>query len=93
MAATWLIAESSSGLGHGLTPQLLARCDRVAATLRQLEAIDELAERYGDRLWIRALDVTDTGRLRSVVDEAFADLGRIDVVASIAGFGTIGLER
>lgn len=93
MAATWFITGSSSGLGRELTAHLLARGDRVAATLRRPEAIDDLAGLHGDRLWIRSLDVTDTARLRLVVEEAFADLGRIDVVASIAGFGTIGLAE
>jgi NAD(P)-dependent dehydrogenase (short-subunit alcohol dehydrogenase family) len=33
------------------------------------------------------LDVTDTARLRAVVDEAFAAHDRIDVVVSNAGYG------
>ena len=39
---------------------------------------------------MRALDVTDTRRMRHVVAEAFADLGRVDVVVSNAGFGVFG---
>jgi NAD(P)-dependent dehydrogenase (short-subunit alcohol dehydrogenase family) len=35
---------------------------------------------------VRALDVTDTARLRRVVAEAFTELRRIDVVVSNAGF-------
>ncbi|HEY4098916.1 MAG TPA: SDR family oxidoreductase [Baekduia sp.] len=90
MPQTWLITGSSSGFGRELVEQLLARGDRVAATLRRPEALADLAEAHGDRLWVRALDVTDTARLRAVVDEAFADLGRIDVVVSNAGYGLIG---
>jgi NAD(P)-dependent dehydrogenase (short-subunit alcohol dehydrogenase family) len=90
MPKTWLITGTSSGFGRELTEQLLARGDRVAATLRQPEALDDLAGRYGGRLWVRRLDVTDTASIRAVVDAAFAELGRIDVVVSNAGFGLLG---
>jgi NAD(P)-dependent dehydrogenase (short-subunit alcohol dehydrogenase family) len=90
MSKTWFITGTSSGFGRDLTEQLLARGDRVAATLRRPEALDDLAERDGDRLWVRALDVTDTAAIRAVVDAAFAELGRIDVVVSNAGYGLLG---
>ncbi|GLY82401.1 SDR family oxidoreductase [Actinoallomurus iriomotensis] len=87
MAKTWFVTGASRGMGRELVEQLLARGDRVAATLRRPGALDDLAARYGDRLWVRALDVTDTARLRAVVDEAFAAHDRIDVVVSNAGYG------
>ncbi len=87
---TWFITGTSSGFGLSMTEQLLARGDRVAATLRKTAALDHLKARYGDRLWVAALDVTDTARLRTGVDQAFADLGRIDVVVSNAGYGLLG---
>jgi NAD(P)-dependent dehydrogenase (short-subunit alcohol dehydrogenase family) len=74
----------------GLTDQLLARGDRVAATLRRPEQLADLAAAHGDRLWVRALDVTDTAQLREVVDAAFTEFGRIDVVVSNAGYGVFG---
>jgi NAD(P)-dependent dehydrogenase (short-subunit alcohol dehydrogenase family) len=87
---TWFVTGASRGFGRGLTEQLLERGDRVAATLRRPEQLDDLAAVHGDRLWRAALDVTDTGRLRQVVDAAFAELGRVDVVVSNAGSGTFG---
>jgi NAD(P)-dependent dehydrogenase (short-subunit alcohol dehydrogenase family) len=87
---TWFITGTSSGFGRALTQQLLERGDRVAATLRRPEALADLVERYGDRLWVRTLDVTDTAEIRRVVAEAFDELGRIDVVVSNAGYGLIG---
>ncbi|MEU9603421.1 SDR family oxidoreductase [Streptomyces sp. NPDC048057] len=90
---TWFITGTSRGFGRLMTELLLDRGDRVAATLRDPARLDELAVRHGDRLWRAQLDVTDTARLRKVVDSAFADLGRIDVVVSNAGHGLIGLAE
>lgn len=84
---TWLITGASRGMGRELVEHLLERGDRVAATLRRPEQLDDLARRHGDRLWRRALDVTDTAALRHVVDAAFGGYERIDVVVSNAGFG------
>ncbi len=90
MTSTWFITGTSSGFGRELTERLLERGDRVAATLRRPERLNDLATQYGDRLWVRELDVTNTEQMREVVDAAFAELGRIDVVASNAGFGVFG---
>lgn len=76
-----------AGMGRELVEQTLRRGDSVAATLRRPEQLDDLAQRYGDRLWRRALDVTDAAAVRAVVHEAFAALGRIDVIVSNAGYG------
>jgi NAD(P)-dependent dehydrogenase (short-subunit alcohol dehydrogenase family) len=90
MSSTWFVTGASRGFGRELTDQLLARGDRVAATLRRPEQLADLAAAHGDRLWVRALDVTDTAQLREVVDAAFTELGRIDVVVSNAGYGVFG---
>ncbi len=90
---TWFITGASRGIGRELAEQVLARGDRVAATLRRPEQLDALASRYGNRLWRHRLDVTDTAQLDAVVGKAFADLGQIDVVISNAGFGVLGVAK
>ncbi|MCO6011144.1 SDR family oxidoreductase [Actinoallomurus purpureus] len=90
MTSTWFITGTSTGFGRELTEQLLRRGDTVAATLRTPSRLGDLAAEHGDRLWRRALDVTDTAAVRRVVDEAFAELGRVDVVISNAGIGVFG---
>jgi NAD(P)-dependent dehydrogenase (short-subunit alcohol dehydrogenase family) len=87
MTKTWFITGTSSGFGRLLTEQLLQRGDRVAATLRRPEALDDLHAEYGDNLWIGQLDVTDTDQVRRVVDNAFKEFGPIDVVVNNAGYG------
>ncbi|MFI9559376.1 SDR family NAD(P)-dependent oxidoreductase [Nonomuraea endophytica] len=49
-----------------------------------------MAAEHGVRLWRAELDVTDTTRMREVVEQAFTDLGHIDVVVTNAGHGLIG---
>jgi NAD(P)-dependent dehydrogenase (short-subunit alcohol dehydrogenase family) len=73
-----------------MTERLLARGDRVAATLRRATGLDDLKEQHGDRLWTATLDVTDADAVRRVVSRAFGDLGRIDVVVNNAGYGLFG---
>ena len=90
MSRTWFITGTSSGFGRQMMEQVLARGDKVAATARRLESLDDVAARYDGQLWRAALDVTDTVALRETVDAAFADLGRIDVVVSNAGYGLFG---
>jgi NAD(P)-dependent dehydrogenase (short-subunit alcohol dehydrogenase family) len=90
MVKTWFITGASSGFGRILTEKLLARGDRVTATVRRESSLDDLRVRHGDRLWIAMLDVTDADAVRTVIDRAFAELGRIDVVVSNAGYGLFG---
>ena len=87
---TWFITGTSSGFGRILTEKLLARGDRVAATLRKTGALDDLKAQHGDRLWVARLDVTDTAEVRRVVDSAFEELGRVDVVVSNAAYALFG---
>ncbi|MBN3725578.1 SDR family oxidoreductase [Burkholderia sp. Ac-20379] len=90
MKQTWFITGVNSGFGRHMTEQLLARGDRVAGTVRDPDAMRDLAARHGAALWLAKLDLTDTPAIRRVVDQAFAQLGRIDVVASNAGYGLFG---
>lgn len=87
---TWFITGTSSGFGRILTEKLLQRGDRVAATVRQASTLAELKSQYGDRLWVATLDLTNTAAIRRVVDSAFAELGRIEVVVSNAAYGLFG---
>jgi NAD(P)-dependent dehydrogenase (short-subunit alcohol dehydrogenase family) len=87
---TWLITGVNSGFGRLMTEALLERGDRVAGTVRKLDAMDDLKTKYGDHLWLANLDMTDLPAVRNVVKKAFAELGTINVIVSNAGYGLFG---
>ncbi|MCX4144583.1 SDR family oxidoreductase [Paraburkholderia madseniana] len=90
MKRTWFITGVNSGFGRHMTEQLLARGDRIAGTVRDLESMADLKARHGDALWLAKLDLTDTPAIRRVVDLAFGELEHVDVVVSNAGYGLFG---
>jgi NAD(P)-dependent dehydrogenase (short-subunit alcohol dehydrogenase family) len=90
MARTWFITGVSSGFGREMAVQLLGSGERVAGTVRRLDSVDDLKAKYSEQLWLARLDVTDTAEIRRVLDQAFADLGRVDVVVNNAGYGLFG---
>jgi len=90
MQRTWFITGVNSGFGRTMTEQLLARGDRVAGTVRKTGSMDDLSAKYGEQLWLAHLDVTDTSAIHRVVNKAFSELGKIDVIVNNAGYGLFG---
>ncbi|MCL2465346.1 MAG: SDR family NAD(P)-dependent oxidoreductase [Micrococcales bacterium] len=88
---TWFITGASRGFGYRWTAAALARGDRVAATARDLAALDGLVARYGGAIVPLRLDVTDRAADFAAVAEAHARLGRLDVVVNNAGYGQFGM--
>ncbi|MGU3400551.1 SDR family oxidoreductase [Brucellaceae bacterium D45D] len=90
MSKTWLITGASSGLGLEMTQQLLARGDRVIATVRREQSLAPLQRQYSERLNVLSLDLSDKNAIQTVIDEAFYRHNTIDVVVSNAGYGLFG---
>jgi NAD(P)-dependent dehydrogenase (short-subunit alcohol dehydrogenase family) len=86
MSKIWLITGSSRGLGRALAEAVLAAGDRVVATARKPEQLDDLVERYGEQVRAIALDVTDADAARAAVRTALDAFGGLDVVANNAGY-------
>jgi NAD(P)-dependent dehydrogenase (short-subunit alcohol dehydrogenase family) len=87
---TWFITGVSSGFGRELTTQLLAQGDRVVGTVRDTGKVAALRAQYPATFRTEVLDMTDMAAIRAVVERAFAQLGRIDVIISNAGYGLFG---
>src|SRR5574340_1320426 len=87
---TWFITGVSSGFGRQLTDQLLVRGDRVIGTVRDMRKVTDLLERYPQTYHAELLDVTNTAAIKDLLDHSFAELGRIDVIISNAGYGLFG---
>jgi NAD(P)-dependent dehydrogenase (short-subunit alcohol dehydrogenase family) len=86
MAKVWLITGSSRGFGRALAMAALEDGDRVVATARRPEQLNDLVSRYGDRVRAVALDVTDPAGARAAVQTAVEAFGSLDVVVNNAGY-------
>ena len=90
MKKNWFITGTSSGIGRIMTEKLLSQGDNVFATLRKTEALNDLLTKYPNQIKIAHLELTNNDEIKSVVNLAFDEFGRIDVVVSNAGYGLFG---
>jgi NAD(P)-dependent dehydrogenase (short-subunit alcohol dehydrogenase family) len=86
----WLITGTSSGFGLHIAQAALERGDRVVATARRAESLDDLVASAPDRVLALALDVTRADQLGSAPAAALERFGRIDVLVNNAGYGSVG---
>jgi NAD(P)-dependent dehydrogenase (short-subunit alcohol dehydrogenase family) len=89
MSKVWLITGSSRGLGRELANAVLASGNRLVATARKRDDLEDLVSQYGDRVRTVALDVTDSTAARAAVAVATSTFGRLDVVVNNAGYANI----
>jgi NAD(P)-dependent dehydrogenase (short-subunit alcohol dehydrogenase family) len=90
MTKTWFITGASRGFGRIWAESALKRGDKVAATARQLTAVADLKERFGDAVLPLALDVAEPGQAGQAVAQAHDHFGKLDVVVNNAGYPLIG---
>ena len=83
----WFITGASSGFGQAIAAAALDRGDRVVATARRTDALDQLD---GERVLPVALDVTRTEEREAAVRQAVERFGRIDVLVNNAGRTQVG---
>ncbi len=90
MERVYVITGASSGFGRALAEAVLERGDRAVIGARRMGALQELVERYPDGVLAVALDVIDGAARERTVRAALDRFGRIDVLANIAGRGSLG---
>lgn len=93
-----LITGASSGFGLLTSVELAKAGFRVVASMRDLarrEKLDHAAATagVGDKLDVRALDVTKFETIPGFVDSIVRDDGRIDVLVNNAGFAVAGFAE
>jgi len=86
----WFITGASRGFGRVWADAALKRGDMVAATARKLASIADLKEKYGANVLTLELDVTKPDQVKTVVSQAHAHFGRLDIVLNNAGYSLVG---
>ena len=90
MAKTIFITGASRGFGKIWAEAFLKRGDKVAATARDIRALDDLVQQYGNAVLPLELDVNDRNADFAAVAKAHAHFGSIDVLINNAGYGLFG---
>src|SRR5258708_14876453 len=87
---TWFITGASTGFGRVLAEEVLKAGGKVVATARNLGKVADFEAKYPQTAKALALDVIDAGQVDSVVTQAIAKFGRVDVLVNNAGYGVAG---
>lgn len=86
----WFITGTSSGFGRILAEEALAKGDKVVATARKPEVLQDLIEKYPETARAIKLDVTQEADAKNAIAEAVKEFGRVDVLVNNAGFALVG---
>jgi len=90
MERIWFITGSSRGLGRSLTEAVLRSGDKVAATARNIDVLNDLLTAYPGLLYPIKLDVNNKEQVHKAITDTVNHFGRIDVLVNNAGFGITG---
>ena len=83
----WLITGCSTGIGREIARAALEAGHSVAVTARNVDAVADFVDQFGDRALALPLDVTDRDQITAVVGEVEKTFGGIDVLVNNAGYG------
>jgi NAD(P)-dependent dehydrogenase (short-subunit alcohol dehydrogenase family) len=86
----WLITGANSGFGRAIAAAAIGAGDRVVATARRPETLDDLVRAHPRQVVPVQLDVTDHEAIRTTVANVIAEEGRIDVLVNNAGRTHVG---
>src|ERR1700754_2448191 len=93
MSKIIFITGASKGFGKLWAEAFLKSGDKVAATARNLSALNELKATYGDNVLPLQLDVNNREAVFTVVNNIEKHFGRIDVLINNAGHGLFGITE
>lgn len=87
----WLVTGVSSGLGKQLAHQIHQSDDIIIGTVRNETDKKTFKQAFPDRSHAFIIDLEDTARIDTIVNEIQEKYGRIDVLVNNAGYGLWGL--
>lgn len=90
MSKVVFISGASRGFGKLWAEAFLKRGDKVIATARKTEALNDLVATYGKNILPLSLDVNNRQQSIEAVNKAVQQFGRIDVLINNAGYGLFG---
>lgn len=90
MSKTIFITGASRGFGRLWAEAFLKRGDKVVATARNIETLNDLVALYGDAVLPLQLDVNSREESFAAINKAAAHFGTLDVVINNAGYGLFG---
>lgn len=90
MSKTILITGASRGFGRIWTEAFLKRGDRVIATSRNVDSLQDLVDTYGEAIMAVQLDITQKADCIRIVQKAVDRFGVIDTLISNAGYSVFG---
>lgn len=89
MSKVWFITGASRGLGTEIAKAALASGDRVIATGRDINAVNQALQK-SDQLLTVELDVTHEAQAIKAIHAGVERFGRLDVVVNNAGYAILG---
>ncbi|MDB4922163.1 SDR family oxidoreductase [Mucilaginibacter sp.] len=90
MAKTIFITGASRGFGKIWAEAFLKRGDKVVATARNTDTLNDLVAAYGDSILPIQLDVNSREQAFAAIEKAKQHFGTIDVLINNAGYGLFG---
>ena len=95
MSKAVFITGASSGIGRALALELARRGYDLFLTARRVDALEGLrteinAAQPERRVHMRQLDVRDDAAVAAAIEQAAAELGRVDIAVANAGVGNSG---
>ena len=85
-----IVTGASKGLGAALVRAYALEGMRVIAAARNTAALDELAEKFPERVRPVTCDVADAQQVANLVTKATSTFGSLDVIVSNAGIAPAG---
>jgi NAD(P)-dependent dehydrogenase (short-subunit alcohol dehydrogenase family) len=90
MSKTIFITGASRGFGKLWAEAFLKRGDKVVATARNTDSLNDLVQAYGANILPIQLDVNNRAADFAAIAKAKAHFGTIDVLINNAGYGLFG---